>query len=146
MPTRKSPTVSRVAAAMTLALTLAVTAAGSACGTGGAAECSCFLPGARIHVAQESAAAVTSVRLSGAACDGVATTCAQASPLGCATYSFSPKGPGACVVDVIFLDSTFTAKVTFNQTTGCCAGLYPSPASAGDIDAVHAPADAGGGG
>lgn len=106
-------------------------------------QCECIQPGARIHVAQESAAAVTQVRLSGAACNGLTATCVQTAAVGCATYSFSPTTPGACTVDVIFADGAFTANITFTQTSGCCAGIYPSPASAGDIEATRGPSDAG---
>jgi len=107
-------------------------------------ECDCVAPGARVHVPPESAAAVTAVKLTGTACDGVTPTCTQAAATGCATYAITPTVPGGCTVDVVFVDGTFTANLTFAETSGCCAGLYPTPASAGEIDAVRAPGDAGG--
>ena len=123
---------------------LLVAALASSCAGTSKTECSCIPAGAQVHVAPESAGAVTQVRLSGAACDGVTPACVQAAATGCATYSLSPKAAGQCTVTVLFVDGTFSANVTFEQTTGCCSGLYPSPASAGDIEAVRAPADAGG--
>ncbi len=133
---------SRVALVMASAFTFAFAPACAQSKT----ECDCVAPGARIHVPAESAGAVTAVKLTGTACDGVAAACTQAAATGCATYSITPKAPGGCSVQVLFVDSTFSASLTFAQTTGCCAGLYPSPASAGDIDAVRAPLDAGGAG
>jgi hypothetical protein len=138
---RMIPHTSRVGLAMASLLVAAVV---SSCGGTTQTECSCIPPGARVNVAPESAAAVTEVKLSGTACDGVTPSCVQAAATGCATYSFQPKAPGGCTVTVLFVDGTFTANLTFEQTTGCCSGLYPTPASAGDIDAVRAPADAGG--
>jgi hypothetical protein len=132
---------SGVVVAMATALTAAT--APAACAQS-KTECDCIAPGARVHVAPESAAAVTAVKLTGAACDGVTPACTQAAATGCETYAITPAAPGGCTVDVVFVDGTFTANLTFAQTTGCCAGIYPSPTSAGDIDAVRAPADAGG--
>jgi hypothetical protein len=106
-------------------------------------ECDCLAPGARVHVPAESAGAVTEVKLTGTACDGVAAACTQPAATGCATYAISAKAPGGCTVEVVFVDATFTANLTFEETSGCCAGLYPSPPSAGDVDAVRAPVDAG---
>ena len=117
-----------------------------ACSGPATTECDCVPPGARVHVAPESAGAVQEVRLSGPACSGATATCTQPGAVGCATYAFTPSAPGACEVDVVFSDSTFTANVTFAQASGCCAGIYPVPASAGDIEATHGPADAGGAG
>lgn len=109
-----------------------------------ATSCDCIAPGAHVHIPSGSEAAVTGVRLSGPACDGLTATCSQPLGVGCSVYSFSPVNPGACTVDVVFVDATFTADVTFAQTTGCCSGIYPSPASAGEIDATRAPGDGGG--
>jgi hypothetical protein len=134
---------SRVVCVMAFALTIAI--APAACAQS-KTECDCLAPGARVHVHAESAGAVTEVKLTGTACDGVAAACVQPAATGCATYAITAKAPGGCTVEVVFVDSTFTADVTFEETSGCCAGLYPSPPSAGDIDAVRAPVDAGGGG
>ena len=142
MAARMISHASRVLAAMMLALPAVLVPA--AC-TSGTTDCSCFAPGAHVHVAPASAAAVTSITLRGPACDGVATTCVQAAATGCETYSFAPKAAGSCSVSVVFVDGTFTASVTFEQTSGCCAGLYASPSSAGEIDAVRSPADGGAG-
>ncbi len=97
-------------------------------------------------MAPESAGAVTEVRLSGPACAGLTAKCLQPAAVGCQTYALDPIAPGACKVDVIFFDATFTANVTFSQTTGCCAGIYPSPAGAGEIEATRVAGDAGGSG
>jgi len=124
-------------------LAFAVAACTLACTTGSKVECDCAEPGARVHVAPESAAAVVDVRLSGPACQGQKATCAQPAPLGCATYAIQAVAAGACTVDVVFVDTTFTASFAFQRGSDCCNALYPVPASAGDIDAPHAPPDAG---
>jgi len=106
-------------------------------------ECDCAEPGAHVHVPPESAAAVTEVRLSGPACDGQTATCTQPAAAGCATYAIVARAPGTCQVDVVFVDTTFTATVAFAQGDSCCTGLYPTPANAGEIEATRGPSDAG---
>jgi hypothetical protein len=128
-----------------LALVGALATASAACSTG-KTDCSCFPPGAYVDVPPADAAEVVEVRLSGPACAGQKTTCTQPAAVGCATYSIQPAAPGVCHVDVVFVDTTFSADVTFEQSTGCCSGLYATPSSAGTIDAVHGPSDAGGAG
>jgi hypothetical protein len=110
------------------------------------AECDCVEPGAHVHVPPESAAAVTEVRLSGPACDGVKASCTQPAPVGCATYGVVARARGTCTVDVVFVDATYSATMTFAVGGGCCTGLYPVPAGSGEIDAVRGPSDAGAGG
>jgi hypothetical protein len=109
-------------------------------------ECDCAEPGAHVHVPPESAAAVTAVRLSGPSCDGETATCTQPAAAGCATYGIVPRAAGACQIDVVFVDTTFSASVTFAQGDTCCTGLYATPTGAGEIDATRGPADAGGAG
>jgi hypothetical protein len=124
------------------ALAMSASALVTGCGNG-ATECDCAAPGAHVHVPPESAAAVTAVRLSGAACEGTSPACTQSTPTGCATYALNAHAAGTCGVDVIFVDATFHADITFARGGACCTGLYPTPAGAGAIDAVRAPSDAG---
>jgi hypothetical protein len=107
-------------------------------------ECDCADPGAHVHVPAESAAAVTEVRLTGPACEGQKISCTQPASTGCATYGFVATAPGTCTVDVVFVDTTFTATVEFAQGASCCSGLYPKVPGAGEIDAARNPNDAGG--
>ena len=108
-------------------------------------ECDCADPGAHVHVLPESAAEVTEVRLSGPACSGQKPTCTQAAAVGCATYGIVASAAGSCQIDVVFVDTTFTATVTFAQGDSCCTGLYPTPANAGEIEATPGPSDGGAG-
>jgi hypothetical protein len=116
----------------------------SACGPTSAVECDCAIPGARLHVQPEIAGAVRTVRLGGPACANLTATCTQAAAMGCATWSLTPSTAGSCTIDVIFADATFSTTLSFAQATGCCAGVYPVPVSAGEIDVAHEPSDAGG--
>jgi hypothetical protein len=108
-------------------------------------ECDCADPGAHVHVAPESAGAVTEIRLSGPACDGQKASCTQPAAAGCATYAITPRAAGQCQVDVVFVDTTFSATVTFAQGSTCCTGLYPTPVNAGEIEATRGPSDGGAG-
>jgi len=108
-------------------------------------ECDCADPGVHVHVPPESAAAVTEVRLSGPACSGQKATCTQAAAAGCAAYGIAASAAGTCQIDVIFVDTTFTATVTFAPGDSCCTGLYPTPANAGEIEATRGPSDGGAG-
>jgi hypothetical protein len=113
-----------------------------ACGTS-RTECDCAEAAARVRVPAESAAAVAQVSLAGEACAGVQPTCEQQTTVGCAAYRFQASAAGSCVVSVTFADrGMFTATVKFSSTT-CCAGFYPDPPSAGDIDVIPPEGDGG---
>ncbi len=112
--------------------------------TQGQVECDCADPAARVHIAEDGAAAVTAIVLRGPACAGETATCEQKTSAGCATYRFTARGAGGCDVDVVFAGGTFTAHVQFARANGCCPGYYAEPASSGEIEAFRPLGDAGG--
>jgi hypothetical protein len=136
--------VRRTAFAALAALALVV-----ACSSVPNGQCDCIDPSLRVSVPIESAAAVSEVRLSGSGCTGAQIVCAQEGTGGCATWRFAANGAGTCHIEVLFkVGTTYTRDVTIAQTTGCCAGLYPTPENAGEIDVTvppGAPADDAGG-
>lgn len=120
----------------------------AACSSATQPECDCIDPSLKISVAPESAAAVLDVRLSGEACGSAKVTCAQEGIGGCASWRFAATAAGTCHIDVDFVSGTTYARdISIVQTTGCCSGFFPSPASAGEIDVTVPPGgvtDAGG--
>ena len=118
-----------------------------ACSTIQNSECDCVDPSLQLTIPPESASAVVSVTLSGNACEGVTPTCVQNGVGGCSQWRFPAQAAGNCHIDMTFASGTaYAHDVTILATTGCCAGYYADPTSAGDI-AVTPPgfgADAGG--
>lgn len=128
---------------------VAVAALGAACSSK-STECDCIDPSLRVSVPAEAAAEVIDVRVSGAACTGVAVTCAQQGVGGCASWRFAANATGTCHVEVSFAAGTsYTRDVTIAPPNGCCTGFYPDPESAGEIDVTppgaSGPADAAAG-
>jgi hypothetical protein len=97
-----------------------------------------------LNVPPESAAAITTVMTSGAACTSAKQSCEKQAPTGgCSTLLIVPQQPGTCHVEVDFADGTvFVADVPIVEMSGCCAGLYAHPPSAGQIDVPPGVADA----
>ncbi len=107
-----------------------------------APQCDCAEPNVRIAVPADLAAAAHAPTPSGA-CAGGAVSCTQQGTAGCLAYTVTPRTAGTCHIDVDFdTGRRFSADVKIISATGCCAGLYPDPPSAGDI-AIPAGPDAG---
>lgn len=108
------------------------------------AECDCASPRFDVNVPEARSLDVASVALSGPACASVTPSCDRYGVAGgCVDYGFGAVAVGDCHVDVAFqTGEVFSADVNVTQATGCCAGFYPDPLSAGQVD-VPAAADAG---
>ncbi len=106
-------------------------------------QCDCTDPSVHLAIPPESAAAVVGVRLSGPACAAVAPpSCAQTGPEGgCASFRFAATAAGNCHIEVDFANGVFAHDVSIRESSGCCAGFYPDPASAGEV-AVTPPSGA----
>jgi hypothetical protein len=107
-------------------------------------ECDCASPRLDVNVPEARSLDVSSVALSGPACAGVTPSCDHYGVAGgCVDYGFGAVAAGDCHVDVSFQSGeVFSADVAVTRSTGCCAGFYPDPVSAGQID-VPAAGDAG---
>jgi hypothetical protein len=99
-------------------------------------DCECGDGAIRIRVAQDRAASVSSVSLSGEACAGVRPTCEQtASSGGCALYAFRPVATGSCSVNVVFLDGQASlAAVSVVAADACCGGFAPRNRADAEIE------------
>lgn len=134
-----------------IAVVLGALAAGAyACSSATNTQCDCIDPSLVVKVPAESASGVVDVKVSGAACDGVAVTCAQLGIGGCASWRFAASAAGTCHIDVLFAAGTTTSHdITIKQVDGCCAGFYADPVSAAEVDVtppangVDAGSDAG---
>jgi hypothetical protein len=102
-------------------------------------ECDCADPAITLSIPSDVAPSVTAVHLTGPACEGVDPTCTNQAG-GCSQYRFDAKAAGICNVEIDFATGrTFQAQLTLaGSSESCCAGFYPSPASAGQI-AVPSP-------
>jgi hypothetical protein len=129
---------------MTRAAILAGLALSASGCTSSNTECDCSPARLHVNVPEERALDVSGVSLSGPACAGVTPGCDGLGVAGgCVEYGFQAAATGDCHVDVDFASGeVFSADVNITQVTGCCAGLYADPASAGEID-VPGAADAG---
>jgi hypothetical protein len=107
---------------------------GAAACSSGQTVCDCVPPGLDVSVPPESALAAGAVVPSGPACAGASVACAKQATGGCATFHVTPSAAGNCHIDVYFPDGTHDAQdVSVVQKSGCCAGLYPDPPSAGQV-------------
>jgi hypothetical protein len=104
------------------------------CSSAGA-TCDCADPQITINVPADIASSITvaSIQLSGPACTNLTPTCTNQTN-GCTAYGFTPNGAGACAIVVDGNGTSFTDTVNVVSQTGCCAGYYPSPASAAQVD------------
>ena len=118
----------------------AAVAALSACASLGchddATECSCDPQGFTVTVEPGGPEESVMVVPSGPACADAGVTCdTPAASGGCATYRVLPTAEGDCHIDVYFsLGMDDSDDVNIVQETGCCAGLYPDPPSAGQVE------------
>jgi hypothetical protein len=120
-----------------LGLVLASAVVASAACSSADTQCECADPALRVLVPPESAVAVTELRLTGPACEGVTWSCSRpGTEGGCATYQFTAKAAGACHVEVVFVNGTYTRDVTIVASTGCCEGFRADPSTASDINVV----------
>jgi hypothetical protein len=86
---------------------------------------------------------VQSITPSGPACASASVDPDPASVRYANLFRIEPTETGSCQLTIDFSDgTTFSDTVTVVETTGCCAGLRTSPASAAQID-VPAPGDGG---
>jgi hypothetical protein len=97
------------------------------------ATCDCADTSVVINIPVDIAPSVSGVQLSGTACVDISAACTNFTG-GCSQYRFAPDAAGSCHVEVDSSLGTFSADVTITQGTGCCNGLYASPATAGTID------------
>jgi hypothetical protein len=127
---------------MTPVVVLAVSLLAVGC-TSSNAECDCVPARMNVNIPDGLALEVTSVALSGPACTGVAPSCDRYGVAGgCVEFGFDAVAAGNCHLDVDFQSGeVFSDDVTVSQATGCCAGFYADPVSAGEID-VPGPDDA----
>ena len=90
-----------------------------------------------IHIPGDKAASAQEPVLSMTCADSKLTCSQQGSAGGCTLWQFGlgKAGPD-CHVEVAFANGhVFVADFAVTQATGCCAGFYASPLSAGDIEA-----------
>jgi hypothetical protein len=121
--------VASVAAAVIAGL-LAVSACSS-----GQTVCDCIPPGLDVSVPPANALPAGAVVPGGPACAGAEVLCTMPAAGGCATFHVTPSAAGNCHIDVYFPDGTHDAQdVSIVEKSGCCAGLYPDPPSAGQVD------------
>jgi len=114
----------------------------ASCDSGGT-ECACPAAGLTVNIPRALAGDVTAIMPSGLACTDASVDPTPAAGRAAAVYRVAPTQAGPCGIDILFSDgTTFSDDVTVVETTGCCAGLRTSPASAAEID-VPAPGDAG---
>ena len=107
-------------------------------------ECECADPTLRVAVPRDVAASAMGLVLSGA-CAGEKVSCMQSAGSGCVEYDFVAHKAGACHIDLDFATGRrFSADVKITQSAGCCAGFFPEPVSAGNIQVPEMDAGAGG--
>jgi hypothetical protein len=115
----------------------------SACSS--SSKCDCPDRALLVHVPDDRATQVIDVVATGAACAGVAATCAQSGASGaCTVYRIAPSATGGCHVDVDFAmgAARFSADARIVNGSGCCGGVVADPPSAQDID-IPSASDAG---
>ncbi|MGH7283616.1 MAG: hypothetical protein ACRELY_18985 [Polyangiaceae bacterium] len=90
-----------------------------------------------IHVPSDQALSAQTPVLSMTCADGQLTCTEQAPAGGCTLWELGLDKIGPdCHVEVAFANGhVFVADFAVTQSTGCCAGYYASPLSAGDIEA-----------
>jgi hypothetical protein len=99
-------------------------------------ECDCADNTVQIHIPVDLAAAAIAPVLS-QTCANATTTCTQqATTGGCETFAFTPTVAGPdCHIEIDLSNGhVFTTDLKIVQETGCCAGFYVDPLSAGDVE------------
>jgi hypothetical protein len=109
-------------------------------------ECECALQGFTVSISPPTMQS-SQLTPSGPACATATVSCTSPLPAGaCATYRVVPDAPGTCHVDLFFSGGTDAEQdVNIVQASGCCAGLYADPPSAGAVE-FPSPGVAGDGG
>ena len=97
------------------------------------AQCDCAAPNISLHVPSTLVQPSNTLVASGAGCRNATVTCTQNSGNGCLTFSVVPTATGNCHIDLTLPTHTFTTDIMIKRATGCCAGLFPDPIGAGEV-------------
>jgi hypothetical protein len=102
-------------------------------------ECACNPEGFTVTLSSDGAGGAgetSQLVASGPACMQASVECTSPLPAGaCASYRVVPTAPGTCHVDLFFSGGTDDEQdVDIVQESGCCAGFYADPPSAGQVE------------